>query len=339
LDEGGFKVQIVDRYVYAVIRNLPQSQREEVERKVRAVIDEKMTQNNGEFSYEQKLEKVLAELGEPSALAEKFIDHKGFIIGPRNYYNYMLVLKIVIGCTLLVVSIEYVLKLIFSPGGFDFIKIVFRYLSGLLSGAVQGFIWVTIVFLIFDYIGFKADKNSVKGKPWSLSNLPELPEKKALIPKSESIFSIVFSTLFIMVVYFAPQYLSVYIPDSNSHYTITPIFDLEVLSSFRPLLFAIFLITLIKEVLKLISGRWGLRLGLAVTGLNAAALILTLIIFRNTAIFNSSLPAVFDSFANLKVEAESGWVIFKEWFFIVFIVGYGIDTLVALIKGIKYSSL
>jgi hypothetical protein len=195
------------------------------------------------------------------------------------------------------------------------------------------------VFLIFDYIGFKADKNSIKGKPLSLSNLPELPEKKALIPKSESIFSIVFSTLFIMIVYFAPQYLSVYIPDSNSHYTITPIFDLEVLSSYRPLFFAIFLITLIKEVLKLISGRWGLRLGLAVTGLNAAALILTLIIFRNTAIFNSSLPAVFDSFANLKVEAESGWIIFKEWFFIVFIVGYGIDTLVALIKGIKYSSL
>lgn len=332
-------MQIIDRYVYAVVRNLPQSQRGEVERKVRAAIEEKLIGYSDIYDEKQRVEKVLSELGEPSTLAEKYIDHKGFIIGPKNYYNYMLVLKIVLGCTLLVVSIEYVLRLVFSTGGINLIKLIFRYIFGLMSGVVQGFIWVTIVFFIFDYIGFKADKNNVSGKSWSLANLPEISEKKAMIPKGESIFSIIFSTVFILVVYFAPQYLSIYIKGNDSHYSIIPLFNLEVLNSFKFLLFAIFLITLLKETLKLISGRWNLTISLAVIALDAAALILTLIIFRNPEIFNSSLPTAFASLGDLQTEAETGWLIFKEWFFVIFIIGYGIDALVTLYKGIKYSSL
>jgi hypothetical protein len=332
-------MQIIDRYVYAVVRNLPQSQRWEVERKVRAAIEDKLTKYLDIYDEKQRVEKVLSELGEPSALAEKYIDHKGFIIGPKNYYNYMIVLKIVLGCTLLVISIEYVLRFVFSTGGIELFKLIFRYISSLLSGSVQGFIWVTIVFLIFDYIGFKTGKNSVDGKTWSLANLPEIPEKKALIPKGESIFSIVFSTIFIMVVYFAPQYLSIYIKGNDSHYSIIPLFNLEVLNTCKFLLLAIFLTTLLKETLKLIAGRWNLSISLAVIALDTAALILTLIIFRNPEIFNSSLPTAFASLGNLQIEAETGWHIFKEWFFVIFIFGYGIDALVTLYKGIKYSSL
>lgn len=103
-------MELIDRYVYAVTRNLPQKQRADVERELRTLIKNKMNEHADTESDEKSAEKVLLELGDPIILAEKYSNNKKFIIGPQNYHNYLLVLKIVLGSLLLAVSTGYVLS-------------------------------------------------------------------------------------------------------------------------------------------------------------------------------------------------------------------------------------
>jgi hypothetical protein len=331
-------MKIIDRYVFAVTRNLPQKQREDIEKELRTLIEDMMNEHDNLESDEKKAEKVLLELGNPNILAEKYSDHKRYLIGPQNFDNYILVVKIVLGSILLAVSIGYVLQLIFSAGEINIVKIITNYLGILMDGALQGLAWVTGIFAILEYRGVKTDKENLEGGTWRISDLPEIPENKAVISKSESVVSIIFSTIFIIIVYFAPQYFGIYIADKNSGYTVIPFFNIEVLSGYKILIFAVFLTILIKEVLKVIAGRWTLKLSLSIAALNIVGLLIMIIIFLSSGIFNNSFPAEFLKSTNLNFDPTAVWIAIRKWFLVFFIGGSIIDTLIVLYKGARYNN-
>jgi hypothetical protein len=331
-------MKIIDRYVFAVTRNLPQKQREDIEKELRTLIEDMMNDYEDIESDEKRAEKVLLELGDPNILAEKYNDHKRYLIGPQNFHNYILVLKIVLGSILLGISIAYVLKFVFSTDEVNLVNAIIGYIDGLVSGGLQGFVWVTAVFAILEYQGVKTNKKNMKEDTWKISDLPEIPHNKAIISRGESVVSIVFSTIVIMVLYFAPQYLGVFILDKAPGYTLIPFFNIEVLNGYKMLLLAVYLTALIKEVLKIIAGRWTLKLSLSIAVLNIAGLLIMLYVFLNADIFNVNVPMDFMKSANLKFDAAAVWSIFRKWFVISFTFGYIIDTLVVLYKGVRYNN-
>lgn len=71
-------MDIIDKYVYAVTNNIPRNQRKKAEKELRALIDNKIKQEQTQKleSYEQK---VLLELGAPEILASKY--------NPTNNYE------------------------------------------------------------------------------------------------------------------------------------------------------------------------------------------------------------------------------------------------------------
>lgn len=172
----------------------------------------------------------------------------------------------------------------------------------------------------------------------------KIPKDKALISKSESIFSIIFSSVIIMILYFSPQYLGAFIRNNDSGYTIIPFFNIEVLNGYMFLLFGVFLTTIIKEMIKIIVGRWNLLLSLCVTALNIAGLLMILTIFLNTEILNSSFLAEILNSTNLQLDTTTAWNtitiwnIITKWFIVIFAAGYIIDTVAVLYKGVKYSN-
>ncbi len=331
-------MKIIDRYIFAVTRNLPQNQREDIEKELRTLIEDMMNEHEDVQSDDERAEKVLLELGDPSILAENYNDHKRYLIGPQNFHNYVLVLKIVLGSILLAITIGVMLKFMFSGEEANLAKTISNYLGSLISGALQGFVWVTGIFALLEYKGVRTDRKSLKDGTWKIADLPEIPQNKALISRGESIFSIIFSTVFIMILYIAPQYLGVYILDKNSGYTVISFFNVEVLNGYRILIFAVFLTALIKEVLKIIAGRWNLKLSLSIAALNIAGLLIMLTIFSNAGIFNSSLPLEFLNAANLKFDAAAVLNIFRKWFLVCFIGAYIIETAVVLYKGVRYNN-
>ena len=86
--------ELMERYIYQVVRRLPREQRREVSLELQELISD-MADVAG--SMEEALEK----LGNPAEFAKKYQDDTHHLIGPEYYDTYLWFLKIVLLCTLI----------------------------------------------------------------------------------------------------------------------------------------------------------------------------------------------------------------------------------------------
>ncbi len=330
-------MELNERYIYAVTKGLPQKQREDIGKELRTLIDDMLEQEEGPETQELKLQNVLLSLGDPELLAESYRDSKRYLIGPQNYDNYLLILKIVFGAVFLGISVAMAIAGLFSEelriGG-----IIGGYLSALFSGLAQAFAWVTLAFAIAEGRGVDMRKKQSGKEAWSLELLPEIPEKKAAIPPAEPIAAILFSTLFIALLYFAPQLLAVYIPRDPSGMTMVPVFDTAMLREYRLLLAGMYIFNTAKEALKLVSGRWTIRLSVIFSLMSILSAALALIVFSNPSIWNPNFAAEIIKYANAGFEFLNVWLRLTTWIIMFIILGCFIDVSTALYKGFKYNA-
>ncbi|HYF83669.1 MAG TPA: hypothetical protein VEB00_11655 [Clostridia bacterium] len=329
-------MDIIGRYIYAVTKELPGKQREDIEKELRTLIEDILEQYEENEPYEAKVEKALLSLGDPKILAENYRGSKQYLIGPQNYENYINLLKIVLGAVFLGVSVAVGIGSIFA-GQQSAAAIFTDYLATLFSGLLQGSAWVTIIFAIAERKGVNVmDGKSVKAD-WSIAELPVVPEKKAVISPAESIAAILFSTIFITIIYFAPQIFAVYIPGNTVGPTVIPIFDITVISGYRWLFAAVFILSICKEVLKLVSGRWTLKVSLLYSALSVVATVLVLIVFSNPSIWNPNFSAELlkhldfsFGFINILGQTNTGMIL-------IILAASILDISTVLYKGIRYN--
>ncbi|MGB7605337.1 MAG: hypothetical protein WBL93_07645 [Lutisporaceae bacterium] len=329
-------MDLVNRYVYAVTKRLSEKQREDIEKELRTLIDDMLEQYEASEAYEIKVQKVLLDLGDPEIMANNYRSTKSYLIGPQNFDNYILILKIVMGAVFLGISISVVVGSIFASQ-LDIVGIFTDYLGTLTSALLQGFAWVTIIFAVAEYKGVDMKGSNLKGEKWSLSELPLIPEKKAAISPWESIVSILFSAIFMTIFYFAPQLFAAYITNDINGTTIIPIFNLDILNTYRTLFVVIFIFSVLKEALKLISGRWTLKLSVVVTVLSIATTVLMVMVFTNPAIWNPNFSVEIMQHLNLSMDFNNIWIHLTSGFIFIMVAACIIDVSTALYKGVKYN--
>ena len=329
-------MNLIDRYVYAVTKGLPQKQRDDIEKELRTLIDDMLEQHQGDEPHVDKVERVLLGLGDPEILADSYRETKRYLIGPQNFENYFFILKIVMGAVFLGISIATVIGGFFdAPEGI--IGIFANYIATLLSALMQAFAWVTAAFAIAEYNGVKIlDKENLKG-PWSIAELPEVPQKEAVISKVDVVFSILFSTTFIGVLCFAPHLVAAYINNSAGITTIIPVFNLEIISQFKMLLVVLFMLEVIKEALKLYFGRWTLKVAIPLSFISLAAAVIAVLIFANPAIWNPNFAFDVMKLLDINIAATSIWGNFKAGLIIIIIFSTIVEISTALYKGVKYN--
>jgi hypothetical protein len=79
---------LTDRYVWAVLRAVPETQRADLEPEIRALIADAVEARTagGAAESDDAIEHfVLTELGDPEALAARYTDRRLYLIGPRYY--------------------------------------------------------------------------------------------------------------------------------------------------------------------------------------------------------------------------------------------------------------
>jgi hypothetical protein len=327
---------MISRYVYAVTKGLPQKQREDIEKELRTLIDDMLEQHQEDVPYDKKVERVLLGLGDPEVLADSYRDSKRYLIGPTNFDNYLLLLKLVFGAVFLGISIASVIDGMFTSQS-DIVDMIIDYIATMFNALLQGFAWVTAAFGIAEYKGVSLPDTKLKNEVWSLSDLPLLPEKSAAISRIESAFAILFFTIFTSIFYFAPQLIAAYIRVGTGSMTVIPVFNIELLSKYKALILVIFILGIIKEALKLITGRWNLKLAFSLTVLNILSLVLTLIIFVNPAIWNVNFVSEMLRFINVQEGSINQWINLSTGFIILLIFSYVLEIVTGLYKGIKYN--
>ncbi len=325
---------MIDRYVYDVTRRLPASQREDIEKELRGLIED-MLDERSDNPGKEDVEAVLIELGRPSALAAKYRGTQRHLIGPELYDMYFLVLKIVIGAVALGITIALIIGLITSLPQNVFAGIG-TFLATVISAVVQAFAWVTVVFALIERFATHKDKWQDTWKP---VDLPEIPQASSRIRPGEPIAGIVFGIIALIIFNAAPEVLSIYI--YKDVMTVIPIFNLDVWRSMLPLIDVMIALGILKEAFRLVSGRHTLRLAAAVAAVNIVTIVLTITVFLPPAIWNgdlvTSLRAVADMSWADSFNLERIWALVPKIIVGLTIFGNVVDSINGIVRGARHA--
>ena len=245
---------MIERYIYAVVRRLPEKIQDEVRNELRSNIYDMLP----EQPTEQDIEACLLELGNPRDMATKYQPVERYLISPRYFGDYIYTLKIVMIIFILVGFSIGLIETIVSHGSSSIWTLIGQ-LFGLIfesifEGIFSAFAIVTIIFVIIEQV------QRVENKAWKLKDLPELPkEGKVKISRAGTvvsiIFSISFSTVFILILARYHRYIGIYVEDE----LVAPFFNPDTIKVFVPLFIVMLGINIITYLLKLIDGQWTKR--------------------------------------------------------------------------------
>ncbi|MBP1950174.1 HAAS signaling domain-containing protein [Virgibacillus litoralis] len=281
-------MEMIERYIYAVTQKLPQSQRADIAKELRSLIqdmlDERVVDRE---ANDQDVEEVLLDLGSPKQLAQRYRGVNKYLIGPEFYDSYISLLKIVSLSIVVAMGVIFAIQFIFDPTGF------FDYLGGFIASLVtvipQGFAWVTVGFICIEYFGGVKAEDIKLGKEWRPSEIPPIPETKRQIKRSEPIVSIIFYVIVIMMFLFSNRFFGIFVfeVDQDGRFsTVVPFLNEATFSNYLPFIILVLGLSIFKEALKLISGKWTFNLVLYSTFINAITFVVVSIMIMSQSFWN-----------------------------------------------------
>lgn len=343
---------MIERYIYEVTRRVPQENRDEIRLELQSLIEDMCAGEN--CSAEDALQK----LGNPVEFAKRYRDDSNYLIGPEYYDNYIWVLKIaLIGIAIsaaisgLVSGITDTLNWGEFFGNF-FAELFTTFFSGIFSvvGAV------TIVFAILEWQKVKVQikpkeqwnvsdltKNVAFVKSWTPRSLPPIPDKRAIIKRSDSVISIIFITVFAALLLFAPQLFGAFHYDGNSLRSISCIFNLKEWGIIAPILFICLFAALVDEIIRLATGYYCRPVILSSIACNAIQIVGAVVLFKTVPFLNpnflSEIQAVsgINKFSNADILVYWGTEGFGNVILGIICIISLVETGTAVYKTLRYA--
>ena len=235
--------ELINRYIYEVIRRVPKEQRQEIELELQELI--------GDMQESMTLEQVFEKLGDPAIFAKKYREDSNYVISPEYYDNYIWVLKLVIVCVCVVTFAITVVQCIVAPQ--DIPSLLAKGITDILVGLISTFGSVTLVFAFMERQKIKVEIK--KSQRWNSDMLLPIPDKKTRISRSDCIASIVFIVLFSCLLIFTPELFGASAMKEGSRVNI-PVFNLEKWNVILPFFIIGLMASFVNELIRLVTGRY-----------------------------------------------------------------------------------
>ena len=284
---------LTDRYVWAVLRGVPQAQRTDLEPELRGLIADAIEARNGDptLSAEAAERAALTELGDPAVLAARYADSPQHLIGPRFYGEWRRLLTLLLPIIVPIVSIVVLAAKLLSGS-----TIPDAIASGIGTGisvTIQTLFWFTLVFALLERYGDK-DVSTVTGtgKPWTVDDLPDLPATGRL--SVAEVVSTIIANVFVIGAILWVQLQPPIVIDGQAF----PLFDPALWSFWLPYFIVVSLLEIAFTVVLYMRGRWTMAFATANAVLGAAFAIPALWLLQNGMLLN---PALVDA-----IETETG---------------------------------
>lgn len=334
MDDAKYIAEMTERYIYEVTKRLSASQKADIEKELRGLIEDMLFARTDSPSRED-IDSVLTGLGRPSELANKYRDTKKHLIGPYYFDTYMLVLKIVLAATAFGMTVAIMVGYFVQPPA-SVLEALGGYAGAVISALFQAFGCLTIAFALAERYG----KNTVTAskEQWSPKDLPPVPGPTAVIKKWEPIVGMVFAILAIILFNFAPQLIGVHIPGQAP--AVIPIFNMETYWGVLPLINFSLGIGLLKEIARLAAGRYTLKLAVATLVFNVVSMILVLFIFTDQNLWNQGFAESVKAIEGLRIPVDFDLAYYlgisAKVILGLFVFGTIVDTVSAFYKGLKH---
>src|SRR5262245_9072215 len=183
---------LTDRYVWAVLRQVPSDQRKELEPEVRALVADAIEARAADDPADAGTAEraALAELGDPTALAARYTDRSLALIGPALYPEWRRLLTLLLPIVPPIVGVVVLGADVLS--GSPPLHAILAGVGTGLSVAIQMTFWITLVFAVIERT---VGTTGVEHR-WSPDDLPDLPVE-GRIGVVEFVATIVFDVLVI----------------------------------------------------------------------------------------------------------------------------------------------
>lgn len=328
----------VQRYIYAVTKELPDMQRADIEKELNGLIEDMLEERvQGREATREDVEAVLVELGNPQELADKYRDRKRYLIGPERFPIYISVLKIVLMAIGIAMVVLFIIQTVRQP------ELVLDHfvnsLGSFLDAGFQGFAWVTIGFGLSEYYGLRnKDGDLTAGKEWKVSDLPEIPDARNKISRSDPIVGIIFTVLGAALIVFSFDLIGVWV---GRPLVVVPLFSETVFRPYLPFILGTLLLDVVFEMGKLVSGKWTLKLVAFEFLRNVVNLVVGLSVFVNVHIWNPDFLTQLTQAGLLKTSSRgldvvsTIWTAFTEN--LVFLIGlvFILQTISTVVKLVR----
>jgi hypothetical protein len=158
---------LIDRYVLTALRRVPEEQRADIDRELRASIEDAVDARVDEGApRDAAVQAALLELGDPDRLADSYAGRRGYLIGPELFPVWRRLLKLLYTAVLpIVVVFVVIVQLLDDP---DAGRAIGAGISALITTGVHMAFWTTLVFAIIERTGAPAELT----RPWKPDDLP-----------------------------------------------------------------------------------------------------------------------------------------------------------------------
>jgi hypothetical protein len=256
---------LADRYVWGVLRAIPEKQRPDLEPEIRALVADAVeaAQARGSGDAEAAERAALTELGDPELLAARYTDRSLYLIGPAHYLDYKRLLTLLLTIVVPIVSI--------ATMGAGFIAqeaALTAVVSGLSAGltvGVQLAFWVTVGFAAVERYG---GRQTGPFSPWTVDSLPKTPAP-AQMSAGEAITSIVGGVVLLGIIAWGPPFITTTEGVTSS----VPFFDPALATTWAPWFVAVAVAQIAFAVIVYASRRWTWPIAIVNAVLDAALVI------------------------------------------------------------------
>lgn len=281
---------LTDRYVWGVMRSIPEAQRPELEPEIRALIADAVEARSAGAAGAQPDEvverAVLTELGDPEVLAARYTDRTLYLIGPAFFLVWKRLLLTLLPVVVPIVAIVGMAAKSFD-GGATIGDVVAAGITIAINVAIQLVFWFTLVFAVLERTAGRVEG---VGTQWTPDRLPALPAqgRLSLIELALSAAGLVFAGVFIVW-----QQVAAPIAVGGQSY---PVFDPALWSFWLPWFLVVIGIDLVFTGLLYGAGRWTWPFAVANALLAAAFAIPALWLIQTDRLWN---PAAVDALATM----------------------------------------
>lgn len=171
---------LIDRYVFTAVRSVPEKQRTDIDRELRASIDDAVDARveAGE-ERDAAIDATLRELGDPRRLADQYSDRPQYLLGPELYPIWLRIMKMLYTIVLpIVIVVLAAIQAIVDP---NIGRIIGSSIGLTLTVAAHMLFWTTGAFWILERTG--NGREELTDGEWTPKDLPKYEPRSMTIPQ------------------------------------------------------------------------------------------------------------------------------------------------------------
>lgn len=277
-------MNLLDKYVAAVGKNLPGKNRQDIEAELHSTLEDMLedrSQQSGRPVDDAMVAELLKEYGAPDKVAAGYGPTR-YLIGPRLFPMFEMVLKIVWTVLFAVSLFSFAISFSAHPEGAGFISSLGQFFMQLIMGLITAFGNIVIIFAILERT-LPASEFEDEHKEWDPAQLDKEPDPQRVKP-AELIVGILFTAAALVIFNLYPEVIGVGFM-TEGRWTFVPLLS-QAFFSYLPWINLLSVLQIVLNLVLLRQGTWQIATRLFNIALDIAGIVLAYAMLTGPSLVN-----------------------------------------------------